>query len=149
MKLEFSRQIFEKISGIIFDHNPSIGSWVVPSGRTDNTKLIVVFRNFAFAPRNCMYADLRTRLQRTAVLAIILKRRDEGVWIQMRCWLEHVQRTPLPKELRALPSVSPGLLMPAYSTDCLVLTTEVFQRCKSVCPARNLPFSRPRSCVWE
>jgi hypothetical protein len=35
MKLEFCRQIFEKYSNIEFHKNPSIGSRVVPCGRTD------------------------------------------------------------------------------------------------------------------
>jgi hypothetical protein len=43
MKLEFSRQIFEKYSNIKFHENPSSGSRVVPRGRTDMTKLIVAF----------------------------------------------------------------------------------------------------------
>jgi hypothetical protein len=34
-KLEFSRQIFEISSNIKFHENPSSGSRVVPSGRTD------------------------------------------------------------------------------------------------------------------
>ena len=52
MKLEFSRQIFEKVSNIKFHQNPSSGSRVVPCGRTDMTKLIVAFRNFANVPKN-------------------------------------------------------------------------------------------------
>jgi len=35
MKLEFSRQVFEKKSNIKFHENPSSGSQVVPCGRTD------------------------------------------------------------------------------------------------------------------
>jgi len=35
MKLEFSRQIFEKSSDIKFRENPSSGGQVVPCGRTD------------------------------------------------------------------------------------------------------------------
>jgi len=35
MKLEISRQFFEKYSNIKFHENPSSGSWVVPCGRTD------------------------------------------------------------------------------------------------------------------
>ena len=58
MKLEFSRQIFEKYSNIKFHENPSGGIRAVPCGRTDGqkdrrtdmTKLIVAFRNFAKAP---------------------------------------------------------------------------------------------------
>jgi len=53
MTLEFSRQVFKKISNIKFPENPSSRSRVVPRGRadrrTDITKLIVVFRNFANA----------------------------------------------------------------------------------------------------
>jgi len=56
MELEFSRQFFEKCSNIKFHENPSIESRVVPcvltEGRTDMTKLIVVFRNFSNAPKN-------------------------------------------------------------------------------------------------
>jgi len=44
--LEFSVQIFEKSSYIKFNDSPSSGSLVVPR-RTDMTKLIVTFRNFA------------------------------------------------------------------------------------------------------
>ena len=50
MKLEYHRKIFEKSSNIKFHENPSSGSRVVPCGRTDITKLIVDFRNFANAP---------------------------------------------------------------------------------------------------
>jgi hypothetical protein len=35
MKLEFSRQIFEKYSNVKFYENPSSGSQVVPCGRAD------------------------------------------------------------------------------------------------------------------
>ena len=54
MKLEFSRQIFEKSWNVIFHENPSSGSRIVSWGRTDGkadmTKLIVAFRHFANAP---------------------------------------------------------------------------------------------------
>ena len=63
MKLEFSRQIFDKYSNIKFQENPSSGSRVAACcqtdrqtyiGRTDRrtymTKLIVAFRNFLNAP---------------------------------------------------------------------------------------------------
>jgi len=56
MKLEFSRQSFEKYSSIRFHENPSSGSPVVPYRQTDRrthmTKLIVAFRNFVNAPKN-------------------------------------------------------------------------------------------------
>jgi len=56
MKLEFCRQIFEKKdTNIKFRENPSSGSRVVPrgqtDGRTDMTKLIVAFLNFANSPK--------------------------------------------------------------------------------------------------
>jgi len=46
MKLEFSRQIFEKYSDIKFHENPSSGSGVIPmrtDGRTDIWKVILGF----------------------------------------------------------------------------------------------------------
>jgi len=52
MTLEFSRQILEKYSNTKFHENPSSGGRVVLSGRTDMTKLIVTFQNFANAPKN-------------------------------------------------------------------------------------------------
>ena len=62
MKLEFSRHIFEKSSNIQFHENPSSGSRVVLCGpkdrRTDMTKLIVVFRNFANAPKTGAYTHV-------------------------------------------------------------------------------------------
>ena len=51
MKLKFSQQIFEKTSNIKFNQNPSNGSRAVPCGRTDMTKLIIGFRNYANAPK--------------------------------------------------------------------------------------------------
>ena len=47
IKLDFSRQIFEKFSNIKFNENPSIGRRVVACGQTDMTKLTVAFHNFA------------------------------------------------------------------------------------------------------
>jgi len=47
MKLESSRQIFETSSHIKFNENPSIGSRGFPCRRTDMSKLIDAFRNFA------------------------------------------------------------------------------------------------------
>jgi hypothetical protein len=56
MKLEFSRHTLEKkkSSTIKCHQNPSSGSRVIPNGRTDMTKLIVYFRNFANAPKNAL-----------------------------------------------------------------------------------------------
>jgi hypothetical protein len=54
MELEISQRIFEKSSNIKFNENLSSGSRVVScrqtDGRTDMTKVIVAFRNFANAP---------------------------------------------------------------------------------------------------
>jgi len=47
MKLEFSQQFFEKYSKVQYE--PSCSMWA--DGRTDMTKLIVAFRNFANAPK--------------------------------------------------------------------------------------------------
>jgi hypothetical protein len=59
MKLEFSRQIFEKKNlNIKFNQNPSSGSRVVPCGQrqtdrqADMTNLIAAFRSFANTPKN-------------------------------------------------------------------------------------------------
>ena len=55
MELEFSRQILEKCLNITFNQNPSSGSRIVTfgqtDGRTDMTKLMVAFPNFANAPK--------------------------------------------------------------------------------------------------
>jgi hypothetical protein len=53
MKLEFSRQIFEKVLYIKISKNLSSRSRVVPCRLTDMTKLIVAFRNFSNAPTSC------------------------------------------------------------------------------------------------
>jgi len=50
MKLDFSRQIFEKFSDIKFHEIPCSGSRVVPRGQT-MTKLIVTFRNVVKPPK--------------------------------------------------------------------------------------------------
>jgi hypothetical protein len=55
MKLEFPRQVFEESLNIKFHQKPLSGSRVIPyrqtDGRTNMTKLIVAFRNFANAPK--------------------------------------------------------------------------------------------------
>ena len=51
MKLEFSRQIFEKYLNIAFHENPSSGSRVVTSRRTDGQTHKYDFF-FAKAPKN-------------------------------------------------------------------------------------------------
>ena len=52
MKLEFSLQIFEKYSNIKFHGNPPRWSQTIRYGKTEITKLIVIFCNFAKAPKN-------------------------------------------------------------------------------------------------
>ena len=51
MRLESSRQIFDKSTNIKFNQQPSTGSRIVPCVRTDMKKLMAVFRNFAKAPK--------------------------------------------------------------------------------------------------
>jgi len=55
-ELEFSQQIFEKISNIKFHENPSNRSRGVPCRPTDGhtcmTNLIAAFRNFAIPLKN-------------------------------------------------------------------------------------------------
>jgi hypothetical protein len=51
MKFEFSRHMFEKFSYIKFHENPSRGSRIFQSGRTDrHDKKIVACSNLANAP---------------------------------------------------------------------------------------------------
>jgi len=60
MKLESSRQIFEKYSNTKFHENPSSGTRVVPCGtdrRIDKMKLIVVFHNFSNAPKIDLHVE--------------------------------------------------------------------------------------------
>jgi hypothetical protein len=57
MKLEFTRHISENSSNIKFHKIPSSGSRVAPcrrtDRRTDTTKLLIVIRNSANAPKQC------------------------------------------------------------------------------------------------
>jgi hypothetical protein len=63
IKIGLSQQIFEQYSDTKFNLNPSSGSRVIPyvqmGGRTDMTKLIVAFRNFANAPKILLSAHTR------------------------------------------------------------------------------------------
>jgi len=62
MKLEYSRQIFEKYINITFNENSSTGSRVVSCVQTDRqtdmTKLTVAVRNFATAPNKRYHKQL-------------------------------------------------------------------------------------------
>jgi hypothetical protein len=51
MKLAFSQKIAETSRNTEFHENPPSVSRVVACGRTEITKLIVAFRNFANAPK--------------------------------------------------------------------------------------------------
>jgi hypothetical protein len=56
MKLEFSRQVFEKYSNVKFHEIPPVGVELFHAdartdGHTDMTKLIIAFRNFVKAPK--------------------------------------------------------------------------------------------------
>jgi hypothetical protein len=64
IKLEFSRQIFEKHPNIKFYENSSNGSRFFSmrkdgrtGGQTDSTKLIVAFRSFVNAPKVTYFRD--------------------------------------------------------------------------------------------
>ena len=52
-------------SNIKFYENSSRGSWVVPCGQTDMTKLIVAFCNFANAPKSKVYKMNNLKLEET------------------------------------------------------------------------------------
>jgi hypothetical protein len=66
MKLEFSQQFFFKSSNTKFHENPLIGSRVFLCGmtvgqtgrRTDMTKVVVAFLNFANAPKTTSYKEM-------------------------------------------------------------------------------------------
>jgi len=52
MKLEFSRQVFEKYSSTHFHENKPSDRRLVPCGRIDMTKIVVALRNFVNALQN-------------------------------------------------------------------------------------------------
>ena len=59
MKLEFSRQFFEKYSNTKFDENLSSESRVVTCGQTDMTRLTVALRNFVNVPNKTQLSLLQ------------------------------------------------------------------------------------------
>jgi hypothetical protein len=70
MKLEHSRQTFEKYSSIIFHEDPCIGDRFVPCGRTDGHDEAIAFCNFANAPKIVFSASAHT-LQRAVVSTLL------------------------------------------------------------------------------
>jgi hypothetical protein len=74
MKVEISRQIFEKCSNIKFNENPSSGSRVVSCGRIDGErdmmKLIVAFHNFAAAPKKPEGCSLKSPSRENLMYAL-------------------------------------------------------------------------------
>jgi len=52
MKLELSRQIFEKYSNVTFQDNPFSGSLVFFMKTDEQAELIVTFRKYANTPKN-------------------------------------------------------------------------------------------------
>ena len=93
MKLEFSRQIFEKYSNIKFHENPSSGSRGVSCGRTDRhrqtdmKKLTVAFRSSANAPKNSKHKEnIRRRLDLLpAETHPVCEGWKNGVYLKI-CW---------------------------------------------------------------
>jgi hypothetical protein len=69
MQLEFSRHIFGKSSNIKFIKIRPLRDKLFPCGRTDGrtdmTKLIVAFRNFAIAPKNKLWVFVLRSMQNT------------------------------------------------------------------------------------
>ena len=65
MKHEFSGQIFDKYSNVTFNADPSSGSRVVPcgptEGKTDITKPVIAFRNFANTAQNVIRMAFRVK----------------------------------------------------------------------------------------
>jgi hypothetical protein len=76
MKFEFSQQVLEKYSNVKYNENPSSGSRVVTSGRTDMTKPIVAFRNFANALKNVIPVTQGNRHH----IKIIDKIPEQHIW---------------------------------------------------------------------
>ena len=76
MKFTFSQQVFEKYSKIKFHENPFSGSRVAPrgqtDGRTDTTKLLVAFRNFANEPKNVSLSNRTKYYFKGNVIIVII-----------------------------------------------------------------------------
>jgi len=79
IKLDFSRQIFEKtFPNIKCNENPSNGSRVVPrgqvNGRTDFTMQIVAFQDSAYASKNerLVVEELKTNLMSLVIFISLI-----------------------------------------------------------------------------
>jgi len=80
MKLDFSRQMFEKGSNIKFRENASCGSRVIrcgqTEGQTDKMKLIVASRNYEYtnAPKNRVSSSLHVLCSSPDITSVIKSR---------------------------------------------------------------------------
>jgi hypothetical protein len=82
MKLECFRHILERYSNIKFHENPSSGRRVVSYGRTEMSKLIVAFRNFANAPKidkNCISTPVDFSTGFGEMVVLVLTKRLRGI----------------------------------------------------------------------
>jgi hypothetical protein len=82
MKLEFSRQIFEKGSYIKFHQNRPVGAELFHEGGPKDMKLIVAFLNYANARRNWRYEGTQDRLGENIAFAQRGEVLAEPVWLQ-------------------------------------------------------------------
>lgn len=84
VKLECSRQIFEKYLSIKFHITPSSGRRVAQyggtNGRTKRTSLIVAFRNFVKAPKGAIVTKLMTVRSEHLVLLCAEGYKDRQAW---------------------------------------------------------------------
>ena len=67
----FSSHVFETSSNLKFHENSSSGSRVFPCGRTDMTKLIAAFRNYANAPKNSTHLTVIKRYQSSSLKDVV------------------------------------------------------------------------------
>jgi len=84
MKLEFSRQIFEKYSNIELHVYTSSGSWVVPCRwmeRHDKAKAALC--NFANAPKNQTWGHCKIRVRGGRQLLIHSTMKNAGLFINI------------------------------------------------------------------
>jgi hypothetical protein len=78
MKIEFSRQIFEKFSTVKFNENPSSGNCGRTEAQTDgHNKAVVAFRNFSNVPKSFAFPTQNSIgfTERTATIIAKRKKR--------------------------------------------------------------------------